>query len=232
MEIPLQEKATVDSMPPYIQTRFIGRVYSIVTLQVLFTAATATCMSQVPIVQRSIIDATPWLYPAACVGSLVSVCAAHAYRTRHPWNIATLGVFTLCESVVVGVVVTSHVTHDGGAAVMLALAFTAIAFGLISTYCLLSKHDFSFLEGGLTVATVALLCASTVFLVLGASHWMQALFAVFGIGTFGAYILFDTWALLNRHSPDEVVPATISLYVDVVGLFVYMLDFLRVIGND
>ncbi|KAJ2173412.1 hypothetical protein GGF45_004399 [Coemansia sp. RSA 551] len=46
---------------------------------------------------------------------------------------------------------------------------------------------------------------------------------------FCGYILYDTHMIMNRLSPDEYIFASISLYLDVVNLF---LAILRILGDQ
>ena len=38
---------------------------------------------------------------------------------------------------------------------------------------------------------------------------------------FTGYIVFDTWWLLNRVSPDDFVIISVNLYLDIINLFLY-----------
>ncbi len=45
---------------------------------------------------------------------------------------------------------------------------------------------------------------------------------------FCGYIVFDTHMLMERHSLDEYVWASVSLYLDIINLF---LQILRLLGD-
>jgi len=44
--------------------------------------------------------------------------------------------------------------------------------------------------------------------------------------TFCGYILFDTWRIQNKFGYDDYIGATVELYLDVVNLFLHILEIL------
>ena len=108
----LLEKPTVSATPPYVQTQFVGRVCSMLSLQLLVTAAACGTMSLVPEVRTHVVGAAPWLVGTSSIATVVSLVGAHCYATSHPHNLVWLAVFTCCESATVGTVVAVHVAAD------------------------------------------------------------------------------------------------------------------------
>lgn len=41
---------------------------------------------------------------------------------------------------------------------------------------------------------------------------------------YSAFIVYDTDNLIKRYSYDEYVPAAVSLYLDIISLFLYLLS--------
>ena len=50
--------------------------------------------------------------------------------------------------------------------------------------------------------------------------------SIFGIMLFVGYILYDTSEIIRTISPDDAFVGAIQLYLDVVNLFVFILQFL------
>lgn len=55
---------------------------------------------------------------------------------------------------------------------------------------------------------------------------MHSVLAVGGAVIFSLYIIFDVYMISRRLSPDEYIPAAISLYLDVLNLFLHILRIL------
>ena len=53
------------------------------------------------------------------------------------------------------------------------------------------------------------------------------IFAVAGAGIFSCYIVYDTNELILRHSVDEYVWASVGLYLDIINLFLRLLEILQ-----
>ena len=50
---------------------------------------------------------------------------------------------------------------------------------------------------------------------------------------FCGFILYDTSNLLHLYGPDDYVEASIALYLDIINLFLYLLEILRMLqGGD
>ena len=78
---------------------------------------------------------------------------------------------------------------------------------------------------GLGSALWVLLLGSFVAPLTGMSGMHFAL-AVGGAALFSLYIVYDVWLISARLSPDEYVPAAITLYLDIMNLFLHILRIL------
>jgi modulator of FtsH protease len=107
------------------------------------------------------------------------------------------------------------------------LTFTT--FGVLSLYATFSRRDFSAWGGFFMVGVIVLLVTALLnwfFKNEAASLWIAA-------GTvfvFGGLLVFDTWRIVrsNQYGPDDYVPAAVSIYVDLLNIF---LAILRLLGG-
>lgn len=53
---------------------------------------------------------------------------------------------------------------------------------------------------------------------------MEVLIAVGGSLLFCGFIIFDTHMMMHKLSPEEYILATVNLYLDVLNLFLYILQ--------
>jgi FtsH-binding integral membrane protein len=64
------------------------------------------------------------------------------------------------------------------------------------------------------------------------SKGIQLALAVGGVIIFSGYILFDTYMIFNRYSPEDYVIASVSLYLDIINLFLRILEILDLTSSD
>ena len=53
-----------------------------------------------------------------------------------------------------------------------------------------------------------------------------------GAAVFCAYLVYDTWRLANQMNVDDYVEGAIQLYLDIINIFLYILDILKSMQND
>lgn len=113
---------------------------------------------------------------------------------------------------------------DGPTLVAEALGTTMLMFVGLSLYALITRRDFSrffaFLMTGLIVGIITYL-ANALFLHLPA---LQSATAGVLALVFSGFILFDTQTI--RHNEDTAVSIVLGLYLDIINLFMALLDIL------
>ncbi len=108
---------------------------------------------------------------------------------------------------------------------------TASVFGGLSWYAWFSKKDFSFLGGFLFMGLLGLVLVGllsmfgSIFRIFPPSFVILA-YCYVGVLVFSGYVLFDTSRILYRYPPTAVIPAVLALYLDIVNLFIYILQIL------
>lgn len=107
-----------------------------------------------------------------------------------------------------------------------AFILASAMFGGLTGYVVLSKKDFSFLGSALTMGLFVILGAAILNIFLQSSVLGLAIASV-GVILFGGYVLFDTWRILRSNSRDAVGGA-MTLYIDFLNLFLYLL---RILGS-
>eukprot|EP00918_Siedleckia_nematoides_P084646 GHVU01186017.1.p1 GENE.GHVU01186017.1~~GHVU01186017.1.p1 ORF type:complete len:278 (-),score=47.01 GHVU01186017.1:214-957(-) len=116
---------------------------------------------------------------------------------------------------------------DGANAVIMAAMITATIFFSLTAFTVQSKIDFSFLGAGLFVCLMVLMLFGFGMMIFGASASMYYGYCVAGAVLFSLYIIFDTWMIHNRLGPDDYIMAAIDLYLDIINLFIFILQLLN-----
>jgi len=207
---------------PEIRHAFIRKVYTILFLQLLGTAVVGAYMQQSH--ASTWIQNNAWAFYTAMVGSLVSLGLLWWKRHSYPVNMAFLSVFTLFEAFTLGIVVGFY----DQVVVLQALIITLGVFLGLTLFTFQSKYDFSgmgtYLFGGLLV----LLMTGVVGIFIPFGKTIDLLYAIGGTLLFSGYIVYDTYLITKKLSPDESIMAAISLYLDFINLF---LSILRLLNN-
>lgn len=146
-------------------------------------------------------------------------------RHSHPLNLGLLSLFTLLEAFSLGAVV-SYVNQT---VVLQALVITLFVFAGLTLFTFQTNYDFSGMGSWLFSGLLLLVGAGFVQVFIPFSKALDLVVAGAGCVIFSAYIIYDTYMITRRLSPDEWVLAVISLYLDVVNLF---LNILRVLNGS
>jgi FtsH-binding integral membrane protein len=215
-------EATLD-----IRHQFIRKVYAILTLQVLVTAG-VSALSFMSEGYKTFIQAHPGLVMASLFGSLIFLGLTWWKRKSYPTNLMFLSAFTLAEAYTVSVVVSLYDSRT----VLLAAVLTGGIFVFLTLFACQTKYDFTswmpFLFGSLW----GLILFGFVAMFFPYSSTTELIYGGLGALIFSGYILVDTQLVLRRHHVEEEIAAAISLYLDLLNLFLAILRILNSQNRD
>ncbi|EIE80748.1 hypothetical protein RO3G_05453 [Rhizopus delemar RA 99-880] len=121
------------------------------------------------------------------------------------------------------------VTYYDKSVALQALIITFGVFLALTLFTLQSKWDFSGMAPILFAGIWVLLIGG--FLVPFSSG-MELPLAAGGVVIFSGYIIFDTYLIFNRYSPEDYIMASTSLYLDMINLFLRILQILNGTSRD
>jgi len=142
-----------------------------------------------------------------------------------------LSAFTLCETYTVGVICAIYQEQGYGIVVLQALILTAAVFSSLTAYVFVTKKDFSFMGAGLFAGLMILIVWSLLQSFFPFGPMGRMVFAMVGALLFVGYILYDTSMVMHNLGPDEYIEGAISLYLDIINLFLYLLEILRMLQS-
>jgi len=215
-------------MEKQVRQGFIRKVFSILAVQLLVTFSCAIGFaSSAPL--KAYVSQNMWpVYVAfpATFGSMIGLICCGDLHRRFPHNYCLLGVFTLAESYLVGVCTLAYDTQT----VLLAVAITGvITVGLVA-YAFQTKYDFTTMGGVLISALFGLIAFSFVLMFLPYNKIVNVAFSAVGAFLFSCYLVVDVQMLMEgkriQLSPDDYVLAAMNLYLDILNLFLYILQIL------
>ena len=147
------------------------------------------------------------------------------------WGLVSTFALTGFMGFLLGPILNRYLGMAGGAEVVSsAFAMTALVFGGLSAYVLITRKDMSFLSGFITAGFFVLLgavVASFFFQISGLQLAISAGFVLFS----SVCILFQTSQIIHGGERNYIM-ATISLYVSIYNLFVSLLQLFGIMGRD
>jgi len=217
------------------QVSFVRRVYAW-----MFAGVLATVMGIAIAVKSGLAEdllfagfGVQILLMVAWIGGAYGV---QKVRNVPTWNVVAFALYGLMTGIVISGIVYVAIFmakangQAAGTYVLQAGGLTLVTFGGLSAYAFFSKRDFSFLRGFLTVGTIALLGALVIGFFVEATAF-QMLISVFGVMLFAGYTLYDTQKVLRTYPDGEHVAGAMTLFLDFVLLFVYILRIILLVAG-
>ncbi|RWS17286.1 lifeguard-like protein [Dinothrombium tinctorium] len=212
-----------------IRLGFIRKVYGILTLQLL-VSFTFVLIPTVSDGAKEFIFTNPWLLILSIImafGSMITLACCQVHR-NFPANFICLGIFTLAQSfllMAVGATTKPEI-------VLWAVIITAGVCLALTAFAFQTKIDFTICNGIMFVLLIVFMLMGFIMIFVGWSRIMHLIYAGLGAFIFSAYLVIDTQMIVGgshkyQFSPEDYVFAAITLYVDIINLFLMILDLLR-----
>ncbi|XP_074653362.1 protein lifeguard 1-like isoform X2 [Tubulanus polymorphus] len=213
---------------------FIRKVYSILTIQLLVTISIMCCFIFIePVKQWAFENNWVWLvaFGVTIICLIVLACCADV-RRKFPMNIIFLGIFTLCEGILLGTVSCRYKTD----AVLMAAGITTVVAVGLTIFSFQTKWDFTMCSGALFVLTIVLLVFGIICLIVR-NRYASIAYASLGALIFAMYLVMDTQMMIGgKHkyalSPEEYIFAALNLYLDIVNMFMFILSIIGLSGGN
>lgn len=210
-----------------IRHAFIRKVYTILAGQLLVTGIVGSVISLNSDVKIWALTHI-WTLYVSLFGAIGLMIAAYVKQRSYPTNLLFLGGFTLCESYAVGVVSSLYDTNI----VLQAVAITLVVFVGLSFFALQTKYDLTSWQGYLGAALWGLIGFGFIALFFPYNNAVELGYSAIGAVVFCGYILVDTQLILTRYHPEDEVAAAISLYLDIINLFLNILRILNSVQDN
>ncbi len=147
------------------------------------------------------------------------------------WGLLSAFALTGFMGFILGPILNRYLGMAGGAEVVSsAFAMTAVVFGGLSAYVLVTRKDMSFLSGFITAGFFVLLAAVVAGMFFHISGLQLAISAGFVLFS-SVCILFQTSAIIHGGERNYIM-ATVSLYVSIYNLFISLLQIFGIMGRD
>ncbi|CAM0876850.1 unnamed protein product [Alopecurus aequalis] len=213
---------------PDLRWALIKKIYVILSIQLAMTAVFAGFVVKVPAVSEFFVSSNAgfgW-FIALAILPIIVLFPLYFFRQKHPVNLILLAVFTVSISFSVGMTCA----FTSGKVILEAAILTAVVVISLTAYTFWAAkrgQDFEFLGPFLFAALMVLVVFSFIqfFFPLGKLGTM--IYGCIGALIFAGYIIYDTDNVIKRYSYDEYIWAAVSLYLDIINLFLYLMQILR-----
>jgi len=202
---------------------FCRKVWGVVSLQLLVTTLMIVATLASPEVTL-FVQTNRGLAIASALLPLVLLIPLWFYRTSHPHNLFLLAGFTLAMGYSVAMMTTMFQAHS----VLAAIGLTGGVTTGLTLYTIRETRrgsDFTLMGPMLFAALLSLLLWSliAIFIPMPGSRLVVA-----GLGAviFSGYIVYDTHIMVAHLGIDEWVWASINIYLDIINLFVKLLQIM------
>lgn len=210
-----------------VRLGFIRKVYLILLTQLVITAI-LTIVTLTNSSLRAFMIATPGLMWAAICLYVTSMYALACYprvARSVPANYILLLVFTISMSWVVAFISSMYSPPIVATAALL----TALMMIGLTTYACLAKTDFTMMGGILAAGSLVLI--GMIFMgIFITNKFYHAAISAGIILLMSVYIIYDTQLIVGKHSYkymiDDYILAALSLYLDIINLFISILQLL------
>ncbi|HEY4658332.1 MAG TPA: Bax inhibitor-1/YccA family protein [Gemmatimonadaceae bacterium] len=198
----------------------VRRTYSLVFASVVITVLGTFFGLQNASVMQAVaahpfISAILWFSP---------LLLAHRARATTPQRLGLVLLFAFVSGVLYSPLIFIYERTSPGISLQ-AGALTLSAFGVLTAYAWLSRRDFSAWGSFFVVGLWVLIATSLVNIFLQnqtASLWIAAATVV----VFSGLLVFDTWRLRNVFGPEQYVGAAVQIYLDLLNMFLAVLQLL------
>ena len=205
---------------PKIKRDFIKKIYTLLSIQLIVTWAMSYAFYKSVAMTNFVLN-NPGALVTSILGTLLFMFLSWCYGKSHPYNYMILVGFTLCESYMVGYVCLFYQPTS----ILLAWGLTASIFIALSSYTIVTGRDFSFLGAGLFAALWVVIIGGVIQAFwLKDDQFLNTAMAILGSLVACGYILYDTSLIVNKLDPDDFVFACLSLYLDIIMLFLRLLE--------
>lgn len=200
----------------------VRRTYALVFVSVLVTIAGSMFALSQPRILGA-VAAHPILTMLATFAPLFLAMRA---RSAFPANIGLVLLFTFAIGIMISPVLYVYGQQQPG--LITQAAFLTIGtFGVLTVYAFVSRRDFS-AWGSFFVVGLWVLIAVSLLNMFFRNPAMDLWLAGVTVLVFSGLLVFDTWRIRNSFGPDEYVGAAVTIYLDLLNLF---MAFLRILGG-
>jgi FtsH-binding integral membrane protein len=219
---PDSEEATERRIHDQMRLGFIRKVYGILSMQLLITVVLCS-LTFYPEVKMFMIEnmGVFWIAASLSIILVIPLVCFQSVARRVPYNYILLMFWTLAEAYIVACCCSLYSPK----VVIMAAVSTFTVTAAITLYAWTTKTDFTYL-GGFLFSCVSCILLLTIFSFF--MPFLHILICVFGVFVYSLYLLYDTQLIFGKvgveYSVDDYIIAALNIYLDIIQIFIYLLE--------
>jgi protein lifeguard len=174
------------------------------------------------------IQGHQWVTWTSLIGALVFMLLTFWKRKSYPANLLFLSAFTAHEAYAVSVITSYYESRI----VLQALIITLGIFVALTVFACQTKYDFTHWMPYLFGALWLLVIFGFMAAFFPMSKTVELVYGAVAALVFSGYILVDTQMVMRHYHIEEEIAAAISLYLDILNLFLAILRILNSQSNN
>lgn len=168
-------------------------------------------------------------YIIIMIAGFVVLLILHACINKQGLNLILLFLFTFLEGLSLGPLISVYLAAGAGNILGQAFIMTAGTSLILAVYAWITKRSFARIGDWLFAGLILLIITSIVGIFFH-SLLFQMLIAFFGVAIFSGYILYYVQrAKYMADTLPNAVGLTVSLFITVMNLFLYILEILTIL---
>ncbi|XP_013786944.1 protein lifeguard 1-like [Limulus polyphemus] len=211
-----------------VRMGFIRKVYGILMVQLAITLGFIALFLYVPAVKKFTSTHIELFWIALVlmfILMIILVCCDKVRRTS-PTNIFILMAFTVLESFLLGFAAGGYDSDE----VVMAVGICAVVSLGLTIFAFQTKWDFTLCGGFLFVSVLILILFGFICIFIP-GRVVSLVYASLGALIFSLYLVYDTQLMIggsHRYSisPEEYIFAALNLYLDIINLFLFILQII------
>lgn len=214
---------------------FVKRVYSLLSISIAITFGIVSFFSFYDAASRWLIEHY-WVSVIFSICSLIlilmfSCCPSIA--KNHYIGVSLL----ILLSLFFGISISGIAVCVNKFSVLLACGITILVFFALTIFSIQVKYDFTGWGPYLLIGILIILIYSIILIFIPRNNIAYIILGALGVMIFSFYIIYDTQLIIGgKHRKhqfciDEYIFATISLYLDIVNIFTYILMIINSIDR-
>ncbi|VDM92054.1 unnamed protein product [Onchocerca ochengi] len=202
-----------------IRLGFLRKIFGILSVQLLITAIICTALYATEEI-RLFLQEQLWIVLMSVICSFALLFAMFIHARSVPLNYILLVSWTVMQSITI-------VSFFDVKVVIEAVALTALTVISLFIYTASqSKRDFQ--KHWAIVFSISMIFVAASFMHLFIqSAPVDFFMATFGAVLFSIYLVFDIDRIMHYSSPEDYIEACVSLYLDIINLFLRILQILN-----
>ena len=215
---------------PNVRTSFINQVFAYFALAIGLTALGVYLGYSFALVNPELFT-NPILFYGAFALELVLIFTSGAWQAIRPWGVVLFCVFALLTGYTMAPLLTYVAMTAGLPIIIKALVSTMAMFGGAAIFGAITKKDLSSMGGMLMVMLIGIIIAGIINIFLKSSMF-EIMISLGGIILFTVFTAFDIQMIRTRYADNMSISAAISLFLNFINLFQFVLRFLLSMSRE